>query len=410
MSSHSSTYGAMDNIKPPPTIPSGRPKTQVSSVQVQHPGYAGINILLRLPAVDSTASPADDGRVVCGIHHPTLHTACAIVADNRFDGYLSTRKQSDSPGRIDREEQGVIPAGVYYYHVPRTGTGREEESGPYPVVPSFDDWSFPDGPLPPIWTELDDAQAEFSTSDATEDPFCMVTGHQTEIQVAHVVPSVKADWFTRNAMGRFCADYDTSGRQGLNDRLNTLRLRSDIHQVWDRSKFALVPKRDDRGKVRLVSHVLGTLPDFLSDYHNRATIIPQSHCSSAMLFARFALQILAGVLPFFPLTVQRAVKIRSVDGSFRVQNLDRFAIPAFRPRSRTPSPRKKRFASPPDETSAMDEILGSDAESESHAGSLNDSVVDESKEESILVTEGYCDDAGFKTFTLRGRKRQRSDR
>ncbi|KAF4547053.1 Hypothetical protein D9617_64g101360 [Elsinoe fawcettii] len=397
----------MDSIRPAPKIPRRRLTPQLPSVEVQHPGYTEINILLRLPAVDNTAFQTEDGSCVRGIHHPTLHAACAIVADNRFDGYLSKQKQPGSEGMIRREEQGVIPAGIYYFHV--IGTSAEEESGPYPVVPSFDDWSFPHEHLPRDWKGLDAAQADYSTSDATGDSFCMITGHQTEIQIAHVVPSLKADWFTRNAMGRYCADYDTSGRQGLNDRYNTLRLRSDIHQVWDRSRFALVPKRDTEGKVHLVSHVLGTLPDFLDEYHNRATIIPQSHCRSAMLFARFALQILVGILPFFPHTVKRVVKIRLADGSFRVQNLDRFAIPAFQPRSRTPSPRKKRFVPPTEAMPPMDETFESDSESsESYAASFNDSAVDGSQEVFIQVKDERCGNFSADLDPPRGRKRYAS--
>jgi hypothetical protein len=83
-------------------------------IQFRHPGYAdNCNTLFELPAIDHP-----DG----GIHYGLAKSACAIVANNRYDGFLSTSADVDA-APIEAELDDVLewPAdGAYYYHLEKT--------------------------------------------------------------------------------------------------------------------------------------------------------------------------------------------------------------------------------------------------------------------------------------------------
>lgn len=66
-------------------------------------------MLLRLHAWDGAAG---------GIHYGLAHTACAIIANNRFDGYLSIAR--DGSSSIETEWDACLPTDShgYYFHVP----------------------------------------------------------------------------------------------------------------------------------------------------------------------------------------------------------------------------------------------------------------------------------------------------
>ena len=78
------------------------------SVSIRHPGYddKDNNLLIKFTAVDYHQ---------CGLHFGTAHTACGIIAGNRWDGYFTQTK--DGP-RLDFEIDNGLPVGDYYYHLP----------------------------------------------------------------------------------------------------------------------------------------------------------------------------------------------------------------------------------------------------------------------------------------------------
>jgi len=77
-------------------------------VILRHPGYDDANnILILFQAPDHA-----DG----GLHHETARIACAIIADNRWDGYITTLR--DGP-MVDVPENGLLPCGNYYFQVPK---------------------------------------------------------------------------------------------------------------------------------------------------------------------------------------------------------------------------------------------------------------------------------------------------
>ena len=75
----------MNQLRPPQTI-SGLSTSpdiplQISRpIRFRHPGYSEPNLLLMLFGFDSAQG---------SLHHETARLACALVANNRWDGYLS---------------------------------------------------------------------------------------------------------------------------------------------------------------------------------------------------------------------------------------------------------------------------------------------------------------------------------
>jgi hypothetical protein len=98
-----------------PSHPGGRIVFPVAprKIKFRHPGYPDdANILLQF-------SPCDETN---GIHYQTAHVACAIVADNRWDGYFSIDKEGTH--RIEPlNPDASLEEDEYYFHVPE---GRYE--------------------------------------------------------------------------------------------------------------------------------------------------------------------------------------------------------------------------------------------------------------------------------------------
>ncbi|ORY70986.1 uncharacterized protein BCR38DRAFT_321259, partial [Pseudomassariella vexata] len=79
-------------------------------ISVRHPGYDENDVpLLSLYGFDDAQG---------GLYYGLLHTACAIVADNRFDGYLSASSLPEAARLqvVNRDE--ILAAGEYWFHVP----------------------------------------------------------------------------------------------------------------------------------------------------------------------------------------------------------------------------------------------------------------------------------------------------
>ena len=50
-----------------------------------------------------------------GIYHAVVHNACAIIADNRLDGYLTATRNGP---RLSIGMDEILSPGSYYFHVP----------------------------------------------------------------------------------------------------------------------------------------------------------------------------------------------------------------------------------------------------------------------------------------------------
>ncbi|RSL78792.1 hypothetical protein CEP52_017601, partial [Fusarium oligoseptatum] len=194
-----------------------------------HPGYDGgddkSHVLLSLRALD-------DG----GIDYATAHTACGILAANRWDGFFSRDRYGTQ--KVERSEDGVLRDNRYFYHVPPASTDE-----PYPVLTRFNDWRFPHNALPPLWTRL---QRNLSSGVEPErvginNGHCSLSNYADGVESAHLVPSAQSNWWSRNHMARY-GETNLFSTDPINAPANYIPLRSDIHKIFDERHFCLVPK------------------------------------------------------------------------------------------------------------------------------------------------------------------------
>jgi len=114
-------------------------------IKILHPHYpVAESTIMHLRAVD-------DG----GIDYDTALVACGIVASNRWDGFFATRHLDNNNGNTvlqaaTRPRDGILRDREYYFQLPdQDGLDR-----PFPLVPSFEDWTFPHRNLPPLWDDV----------------------------------------------------------------------------------------------------------------------------------------------------------------------------------------------------------------------------------------------------------------
>lgn len=248
-------------------------------VTINHPDYDN-SVLLELAAFDPIppsgesdgAEEHEKGEVPVGVHHGTVLIICAIVANNRFDVYLS--RDRDGGDRVDRHlhRDGILKAGNYWAQLPPTGpaeAGQEEERTtttgrrwpPYPIVSDFESWDFPHGRIPEPWQEDHNPPAPLerpqnSDSTAVADVLakrrdtvrsCVISGHthSTSLEKAHIVPAycAKSGWFNRNGMDRYGKTGERPTHLGaINVATNYLDLRADIHRLFDSRALTILPK------------------------------------------------------------------------------------------------------------------------------------------------------------------------
>ncbi|KAH9808146.1 hypothetical protein Tdes44962_MAKER06327 [Teratosphaeria destructans] len=375
-----------------------------AAVRVRHPGYPpdDNNLLVHFAATDIST----DG--VQGVTSGIVHCACAIVANNRFDGFLSASQDYAAAlqNQVSTQQAGhILPAGDYYFHVPRpdpeaTSSITAYPLVPWPVVPNFREWRFPtDQELPAPWLHAAIAPSPVEPGDDAfaakiRDGSCRVTQHTLALRTAHLVPALEQEWFMRNAMG----DYRPSlgrrekvGIQAIDDADNTIMLRADVHLLFDSTQFSIVPKQADTGEWRWTLHACYTTPEVCSVYHNRQ-LQPLVGICRQYLFARFASDIFPRLAPFFHRSdVARWVVTRDgntdkVSGSDCFQ---RFCVNQGRGRSSPSraSKRKMKETNRGEEGDAADSGVGSFAEESS--GEEEDGVKGEGNDVDIV---SYRDD------------------
>ncbi|KAK6436399.1 hypothetical protein LTR95_007406 [Oleoguttula sp. CCFEE 5521] len=272
------------------------------SVDVRHPGYPDDPgaILLSLPATDDESG-------LPGVDHGTTHVACAIIANNRFDGYLS---RSPDPGadHKDVDHMTVLPAATYYFHIPPSdhiqAQARADSQAvtPYPVVPNFRAWKFPRAVHIPHWQDI--GVRDGGLLDGTEGVLsrdgqrCRLTDSRESIQAAHLVPKAEGQWFEGNAMQTYWRGNPTAGPDTIDKPVNGITLRQDVHRSWDASRLFFVPKKSDgASKARLVVHVAAWSSELLALYHN-VELQELRGLAWELLFVRFAYGILPQIRTF----------------------------------------------------------------------------------------------------------------
>ncbi|KAI2462703.1 hypothetical protein F4781DRAFT_419199, partial [Annulohypoxylon bovei var. microspora] len=183
---------------------------------------------------------------------------------NRNEPFLS---QSPDLIPIDIPNSGILREKRYYFHVP------SNDDGPYPIVPSFEHWIFPDEmPLP--WRKVkisgpddDEEGSSFSdehdddeppanpepiSTDPTRSPppavfyhneSCRVSGSLIGLEIAHVIPGKEGSWFNKNYMREYCSS-DAAHNDPHNDSPNLIPLAMAVHRFFDRSHLTWVVKPD----------------------------------------------------------------------------------------------------------------------------------------------------------------------
>ena len=99
-------------------------------------------------------------------------------------------------------------------------------------------------------------------------------------------------WFINNDMTRYSSAVQ-SPIEAMNDALNALLLRADLHKFFDRRRFTVVPK-GSQSRIRLIVHQM--LPSPSSEmhhlYHNRRVQPETCGIAPQFLLTRFAWTIL----------------------------------------------------------------------------------------------------------------------
>jgi hypothetical protein len=92
---------------PPPSHPEALSlPAELRLIWLRHPGYPDdSNMLFSFPSSDED-----------GIHHETARLACAIVAGNRWDGFLCEDKEGHL--RVAAGPNESLRGPSYYFHLP----------------------------------------------------------------------------------------------------------------------------------------------------------------------------------------------------------------------------------------------------------------------------------------------------
>jgi hypothetical protein len=117
----------MAQLRPPFDTPTHRdggkdiPDDVTCTVTFRHPGHPDEhNIIVVLPALDDAQG---------GIHHETALIACAVVAGNRWNGFLSGDRTGSG---VLTPRDGVLRGKEYYFRLPDDAKGRSTQQRLHP--------------------------------------------------------------------------------------------------------------------------------------------------------------------------------------------------------------------------------------------------------------------------------------
>ncbi len=313
----------------------------------RHPHYrAPTNVLLDLLAPDGPEG---------GLEYGFAHAACAVIAGNRWDGFF-THEVNGTPLRFAHGD--IMPKREYYFH-----TEDSSPEDPYPIIPTFRDWSFPHNDLPPPWADSIQplsptsgrsyAPSNFSTAVIIQNITCRMSNFEEGTEAAHLCPRSEIEWSRQNRMSLYNTSLMLPPDRILDDTANALLLRQDLHTQFDANKFVFVPKKgaDTAGTTSIVTHLLTPSRELGMLHHNvRLKDILNVHPN--FLFARFALAIFRFSEQFLTEGVDR--NILGVDGVPKmVSGIDCKKL-TVRTRGQSPTKKSKRTLPDDDDGGLMD--------------------------------------------------------
>ena len=131
------------------------------------------------------------------LQHDLVHTACAVFAGNRFEGWLSATR--DASKRHAVAPQGLLPVGDYYFHVPPEDSAVNEFANPtlspYPIDRTFRFWPFPHSRIPAPWKDALIEEQLAPKPAKQRDGTCRVTNHRESTASAHIILASETNWF-----------------------------------------------------------------------------------------------------------------------------------------------------------------------------------------------------------------------
>ena len=348
-------------LTPPATSLEAHPKILFS-----HPGYDDANnVLLKLLATDEV-----EGAARRGLHAQFALEACGIIAGNRWDGWLSISSDLDIAITEKIDAASILEGSSYYFHLPPKQGNLDDTyaDAPYPITPTFREWSFPHNQLPKPWgliTNPDSnphgpvlgrsfAASNLSLALQERDYSCRISGCREETQIAHLCPQKETDWWYANSMSR----YNVGSANTPDNMSNALLLRTDLHIAFDKPRFVFVPKPSSDPEVpNFVIHLLDESAELHGLYHNRR--LQPIRARIETFFARFAWSIFPLLDEFLTCGKRRRLLLmneieQDSDGFISSRKCAYFS----RWRSRSPKKRK------PNAEGANDNDAGSAAEEE----------------------------------------------
>ncbi|TIA35300.1 hypothetical protein D6C78_06241 [Aureobasidium pullulans] len=256
-----------------------------NKILFKHPAYQdqlGDNDLFSLWAWDSPSG---------GLCHETALLACAIIACNATDGFLS--KDRTGLERLDLKDNPILSPAAYYFHVTSPDPVHDTQPQPqpqpyaYPVCVGFDHWRYPhDADSFPAWmqpwaTTADPEPQEqlmgtpsvsnVSAAVVARDRTCILTGEGDSLDRAHICPRSAQEWFHKNRMQRYNDRQDLSGDLITDDLANALAMSCSRHRAFDAGLFVFVPKRGT-----WVAHFMEVTAHYGSQHHNKPVKLPQN--------------------------------------------------------------------------------------------------------------------------------------
>ncbi|KAH8743339.1 hypothetical protein F5883DRAFT_441084 [Diaporthe sp. PMI_573] len=253
-------------------------------VEFCHPGYEyPHNVLLKLNAIEPEPETPSNVRRF-GVHHDTARTACAILANNAWEGYLTADEPTGTRIPIDDPER-VLINNRYYFHHPSYPASDPK----YPIVADFQSWEFP-SQLPSYWHSLVIPPRE----PLLQPPqCCVVTGRHIPLESAHLVPVNQTFWFNTNSMDRFQQQTGQENINWINQPDNKCLLTKDLHALSGQGYLVFVPRPS------LVNYILRPNPfhELVDLYHLRS-LEPIQGIPPEYIFAHFAYSIF-GTCVFF---------------------------------------------------------------------------------------------------------------
>lgn len=190
----------MPYVRAPTSFPPIPKLQRGGQIFFRHPSYDDSNnILFKLYATDTdtgdshvSEQEAPHRPDLSGLYARFALDACAVIAGNCNDGWLSTWRDPDH-ARNDRvDAASILHARSYYFHLNRE-VDTDDKNGcdeQYPIVPTFREWCFPHDRILTHWLQLssnaESLDSTFTLSNLTttlklREGYCCISGNREEL-------------------------------------------------------------------------------------------------------------------------------------------------------------------------------------------------------------------------------------